>query len=106
VALYRATRIAVVSLQLQARRVDTRSNGTQGAFPLAHRQGSSLTGPPRAQARLLDNMNEDVDRQHLHVRALKRRVTEIIKKSSGNSQLVLIGCLVLVLIILTVFAFN
>eukprot|EP00201_Polytomella_parva_P006085 CAMPEP_0175077422 /NCGR_PEP_ID=MMETSP0052_2-20121109/23386_1 /TAXON_ID=51329 ORGANISM="Polytomella parva, Strain SAG 63-3" /NCGR_SAMPLE_ID=MMETSP0052_2 /ASSEMBLY_ACC=CAM_ASM_000194 /LENGTH=202 /DNA_ID=CAMNT_0016346895 /DNA_START=113 /DNA_END=721 /DNA_ORIENTATION=+ len=57
------------------------------------------------QAEMLEELDQDVDTTSNKLKAAQKKVQELIRRSGSNTQLVLIGVLIVILIILCVFAF-
>ncbi len=54
---------------------------------------------------MLDELDKDVDTTQSTLKAAQKRMADLIRKSGSNTQLALIGVLIVILIILSVFAF-
>lgn len=57
------------------------------------------------QGQMLDELDKDVDTTQSTLKAAQKRMQDLIRKSGSNTQLALIGVLIVILIILSVFAF-
>lgn len=58
-----------------------------------------------SQEALLDELDEDVDTTHTRMRAAQKKMLDVMRRAGSNTQLVIIGVLVVLLIILVVLAF-
>lgn len=57
------------------------------------------------QEELLNELDQDVDTTHSTLKAAQKKMQELIRKSGSNTQLVLIAVLIIILVLLSVFAF-
>ncbi|MEW5319549.1 MAG: hypothetical protein WDW38_010694 [Sanguina aurantia] len=57
------------------------------------------------QGRLIDELDSDVDTTTSRLKAAQKKIADIIRKSGNTKQLLIIGILIVVLIILSVFVF-
>jgi hypothetical protein len=78
------------------------------AHPLAHARRAHAHPPPQEleqQGQLLDELDEDIDTTHSRLKAAQKKMLDVLKRSGTTTQLAVIGFLLVVLIILSVFAF-
>ena len=57
------------------------------------------------QGVMLEELDRDVDTTQSRLKAAQKRMADIIRKSGSNTQLALIGALIVILIVLSIFAF-
>lgn len=69
------------------------------------RQGREIGNELHEQGVMLEELDQDVDTTSSRLKAAQKKMSEIIKKSGSNTQLVLIVALIIILIVLAVFAF-
>ncbi len=60
----------------------------------------------RLQSRMLESLDQDVDTTNMRLKAARKKMQEIIRKSGSNSQLCLVITLSIILVIVAALAFS
>ncbi|KAG2422428.1 hypothetical protein HXX76_016043 [Chlamydomonas incerta] len=93
------------SQQLVMKRQDADLEDIEQAVIRIGRQGREIGNELAEQERMLDELDQDVDTTGSRLKAAQKKMSELIRKSGSNTQLVLIVVLIVILVVLATFAF-
>ncbi|GFR49902.1 hypothetical protein Agub_g12008 [Astrephomene gubernaculifera] len=93
------------SQQVMIKRQDQDLEDIEQAVIRIGRQGRAMATELAEQGNLLEELDQDVDTTHSRLKAAQKKMAELIRKSGSNTQLVLIVALIVILVVMSIFAF-
>eukprot|EP00878_Enallax_costatus_P008417 GHUV01008798.1.p1 GENE.GHUV01008798.1~~GHUV01008798.1.p1 ORF type:complete len:226 (+),score=54.80 GHUV01008798.1:292-969(+) len=91
--------------QMMLKQQDAHLDDIEAAVTRLGRVGLTIHEELESQGNMLDELEEDVDTTHSRLRATQKKIMDVIKKSGTTTQLGLIAFLMIVLVLLSVWAF-